>query len=102
MKYPKLTCRILENKQLIILNGISHLQALAVSILPLESWPEEEKFSLLSFVKKVVWISEFNENSNFGWEGWEELTHRKFPESPSGLLIRQMRTRPVFHGIFFF
>lgn len=39
MKHPKLTCRSLENKQLFITHLISHLQGLALSVLPLGSRP---------------------------------------------------------------
>lgn len=78
MKYPKLTCRNLENKHLIIPQCTAHP----------ELWRRAfffgelacgRKFPLLSFRKTVVWISEFNEKSKLG-KGWEEL-NKKLPET---------------------
>lgn len=98
MKYPKLTCRNLENKHLIIPQRAAHP----------ELWQGTffgelacgRKFPLLSFMKSGVWISEFNEKSKLG-KGWEELT-QEASRDLSRLLISQTRTWPVFHRIFFF
>lgn len=99
MKYPKLTCRNLENKHLIIPQHTAHPELWQWTFF-LGELARGRNFPLLSFLKTVVWISEFNEKSKLG-KGWEELT-QEASRDLSGLLISQTRTWPVFHRIFFF
>lgn len=65
MKYPKLTWRNLENKHLIIPQHTAHPELWQRTFF-LGELARGRNFPLLSFLKTVVWISEFNEKSKLG------------------------------------